>query len=441
MSQRQDLDKLKIIGNDPLREHREMTESFVNPMKELYGLTPAWQDPLKEHREMMKALVNPMKDLHGLTSAWQDPLKEHREMMETLVNPMKDLHGLTPAWQDPLKEHREMMEALVNPMKDFHGLTPAWQDPLKEHREMMETLVNPMKDLHGLTSSWQDPLKEHREMMEALVNPMKDLHRLTSSWQDPLKEHREMMAALVDPMKELRAMTLSFPDPLKEHREMMEAIANPMKQFQATMANIVDIDNLFQQNSSLVILKQMAEVELFDAVRRSTSVSEATINEISSEIFISSANAEAENLESLLNNILLEIKALKEPKLQQLIVSYIFPLILFMLSVILAPIADYHIKAYLQSDKRLRNKSVNEQVVSSVPDREVLNALRYVSADTLNVRAKPSIKSEILGYFHHGYVVTIIRKEKNWSLVEWIDQESELLVTGWVNTRYLKRFR
>ncbi|PMM86153.1 hypothetical protein BCT46_08700 [Vibrio sp. 10N.261.46.E8] len=390
---------------------------------------------------MMEALANPMKDLHGLTSSFQDPLKEHREMMEALANPMKDIHGLTSSFQDPLKEHREVMEALANPMKDMHGLTSSFQDPLKEHREMMEALANPMKDMHGLTSSFQDPLKEHREMMEALVNPMKNLHGLTSSFEDPLKEHREMMAALVDPMKELRAMTLSFPDPLKEHREMMEAIANPMKQFQATMANIIDPINLFQQNSSLAILKQMAEVELFDAAMRSTKVTEATINEISSEILVSSANSESENLESLLNNILLEIKALKEPKLQHLIVSYIFPLILVMLSIILAPIADYHIKAYLQSDKRLRNKAVNQQVVSSAPDREILSTLRYVSADTLNVRAKSSIKSAILGYFHHGYVVSIIRKDKNWSLVEWIDQESGLQVTGWVNTRYLKRFR
>ncbi len=297
------------------------------------------------------------------------------------------------------------------------------------------------QDLDTLKIIGSDPLKEHREMMAALVDPMKELREMTLSFPDPLKEHREMMEALAHPMKELREMTLSFPDPLKEHREMMEAITNPMKQFQATMANIIDPINLFQQNSSLAILKHMAEVELFDKAIRSTEFSEATINEISSEIFVSTANSESDNLESLFNSILLEIKALKEPKLQQLVVSYIFPLILTMLSIILAPIADYHIRAYLQSDKRLRNKAVNQQVVSSAPDREILSTLRYVSADTLNVRSNPSINSAILGYFHHGYVVLIIRKEKNWSLVEWTEQESGLKVTGWVNTRYLKRFR
>lgn len=367
------------------------------------------------------------QDLDILKIIGSDPLKQHREMMDALANPIKGMYGLTSSFQDPLQEHREMIEALANPMKDLHGLVSSFQDPLQEHREMMEALANPMKDLHGFTSSLHAPLIEHCEIMEALANPMKGLHALTSLLHDPLKEHREMMATLVDPMKELR--------------EMMEAIANPMKQFQATMANIIDPINLFQQSSSLTILKQMAEVELFTTAIRSTEISAATINEISSEIFVSSANSESDNLESLLNNILLEIKALKEPKLQQLIVSYIFPLILTMLTIILAPIADYHIKAYLQSDKRLRNKVVNQQVVSSVPDREILSTLRYVSADTLNVRSKPSVKSAILGYFHYGYVVHIIRKEKNWSLVEWTDQESGLQVTGWVNTRYLKRFR
>ncbi|MER0399009.1 SH3 domain-containing protein [Vibrio vulnificus] len=369
-----------------------------------------------------------------------DPLKEHRDMMASLSDPFRDLR-LATSFQDPLKEHREMIAAIADPMKELRAMVQPFSDPLKEHREMMAAIADPMKELRAVAYPFSDPLKEHREMMAAIADPMKELRAMVQPFSDPLKEHREMMAAIADPMKELRAVAYPFSDPLKEYREMMEAIANPMKQLREAMAHVVDSSNLFQQYSSLTILKQMAEVELFDVAMQSAGVSKAEVNEISSEILTTTAVIEAENLESLLNNILQEVKALKEPKLQQLIVSYIFPIIIMILGLLLAPVADYHIKGYLQSDNRTRNKVINEQVVSLVTEREQLNSLRFVSTDTLNVRAEASIKSSVLGYFHYGYVVTIIRKEKNWSLVEWVDQESELRVSGWVHTRYLKRFK
>ncbi|WP_117234763.1 SH3 domain-containing protein [Vibrio maerlii] len=341
---------------------------------------------------------------------------------------------------DPLREHREMMASLSDPLKDLR-LDTSFRDPLKEHREMMAAIVDPMKELRAMTQSFSDPLKEQREMMAAIVDPMKELRAMTQSFSDPLKEHREMMAAIADPMKEFRVAAYSLPDPLKEHREMMEAITNPMKQLQEAMALVVDPAKLVQKNPSLTILKQMAEAELFDVAMQSSGISKDEVNDISSEILTTSTAIEAESLERLLNNILQEVKALKEPKIQQVIATYIFPIIIMILGLLLAPVSDYHIKGYLQSDNRTRNKVINEQVVSSVTDRQQLNTFRFVSTDTLNVRTEASMKSKVLGYFHYGYVVNIVRKEKNWSLVEWVDQESELKISGWVHTRYLKRFK
>ena len=66
---------------------------------------------------------------------------------------------------------------------------------------------------------------------------------------------------------------------------------------------------------------------------------------------------------------------------------------------------------------------------------------RFVSVNVLNVRMKPSQQSQLIGKLYLGDIVTIVRKKKNWTLVEFIDVENEISITGWVFTRYIKKFK
>ena len=64
---------------------------------------------------------------------------------------------------------------------------------------------------------------------------------------------------------------------------------------------------------------------------------------------------------------------------------------------------------------------------------------RFVIAKVLNVRERPKRHSDIRGKLFAGDLVMIKKKKKNWSLVEYSNEESGIKIQGWVFTRYLRK--
>ncbi len=381
-------------------------------------------DPLKEHREMLAALG--------------DPLKEHREMMAALGDPLKEHREMLAALGDPLKEHREMMAALGDPLKEHREMLAALGDPLKEHREMMAALGDPLKEHREMMAGLGDPLKEHREMLAALSDPFNEHREMMAAQGDPLKKHREMMAALSDPLKEHRKMMAVMADPLKEFRESIAAIQNPFKDLSTAIASI----------DSLRLIKDVA-LDIghnlsFEADGRisfeSKRLAISELQSLSYQVIHDSSVEPSGSLEESLNNLIYEIRAQKDPAIQKLLMWFICPLIIAVIVSFLNPVVDYHVKSYLNEDKRSLSKKIESKVAASADD-SVLTDFRYVSADVLNVRYSASRKAETVGYLHFGYAVIVIDRQKSWTLVEWSDPDSEIRIRGWVFSRYLAKFK
>ena len=64
---------------------------------------------------------------------------------------------------------------------------------------------------------------------------------------------------------------------------------------------------------------------------------------------------------------------------------------------------------------------------------------RIVTASKLNVRERPKRHSDIRGTLFAGDLVMIKKKKKNWSLVEYSNEETHIKIQGWVFTRYLRK--
>ncbi|OUR86651.1 hypothetical protein A9Q81_28140, partial [Gammaproteobacteria bacterium 42_54_T18] len=368
-------------------------------------------DPMKEHREMMAKI--------------SDPMKEHREMMAKISDPMKEHHEMMAKISDPMKEHREMMAKISDPMKEYYEMMAKISDPMKEHREMMAKI--------------SDPMKEHREMMVKISDPMKEHREMMAKISDPMKEHREMMAKISDPMKEYREMMAKISDPMKEHREMMANISSPLK----------NIENLFTNNLSFELIKSVAlevqdslKVDSYGEVSLSSKRIVATeLQSLSDQIIHNASLNESNSLEESINNLINEIRLQRDPWTQKLLMWFICPLIIIICASVINPIVDNKIKPYLKGDKRTIVKELKSTVNSTIDNKNVLSSLRYVSASILNVRSSASSKSEVIGYLYFSSSILIIEKQKNWTLVEWNDPDTDVKVTGWVFSRYLKKFR
>ena len=64
---------------------------------------------------------------------------------------------------------------------------------------------------------------------------------------------------------------------------------------------------------------------------------------------------------------------------------------------------------------------------------------RIVIARVLNIREKPTRHSGIRGKLLAGDLIVIKKKKKNWSLVEYSNEETRVKIQGWVFTRYLRK--
>ena len=272
---------------------------------------------------------------------------------------------------------------------------------------------------------FKDPLKEHRDMMANI--------------SDPLKEHRDMLAKISDPLKEHRDMLAKISDPLKEHLDMMARFANPLK----------DIGNVFTDNLSFELIKNVAlEVEESlnvdsegEVTLSSRRIAAVDLQSLSDQIIHNSSLNKSNSLEDSINNLINEIQLQRDPWTQKLLMWFIFPLIIVACASVINPVVDHNIKPYLNSDKRSIVKELKSTVNSTIDNKMLLSSLRYVSANTLNVRSSASNKSEIIGYLYFSSAILVIEKRKSWTLVEWNDPDTDAQLTGWVFSRYLKKFQ
>lgn len=77
----------------------------------------------------------------------------------------------------------------------------------------------------------------------------------------------------------------------------------------------------------------------------------------------------------------------------------------------------------------------------AVGSAEILAEYRYVSAKVLIVRQNPKARSPWVGRLPFGRAVKLLKKEKDFALVLWTDQDSGSVIQGWVFSRYLSKFK
>ena len=95
-----------------------------------------------------------------------------------------------------------------------------------------------------------------------------------------------------------------------------------------------------------------------------------------------------------------------------------------------------------QLNKSIKNNAIKELNNDSCTNKEdILNTYRFVSCDNLNVRSKNTINSAVIYCLNKGDVVKIINKQKNWTKIEYKNDDETISVTGWVFTRYISKFK
>jgi hypothetical protein len=86
-------------------------------------------------------------------------------------------------------------------------------------------------------------------------------------------------------------------------------------------------------------------------------------------------------------------------------------------------------------------KNIKREVRKIQVDNYFLNNYRFVTNKSLDVWSSNSTKSKKMARLYFGQLVRVVRKKKNWALIEYQDKNGEVIITGWVFTRYVKKFK
>lgn len=106
-------------------------------------------------------------------------------------------------------------------------------------------------------------------------------------------------------------------------------------------------------------------------------------------------------------------------------------------------ITEFNTSATKVVEKNIKvevNNILNVNVDSDEEKNQILNKYRYVNTNELIIRKNKSVNSKPLYTLEFGQVVKLLYKNKNWTLIEYTDDENNI-IQGWVFTRYISRFK
>ncbi|MEN8698409.1 SH3 domain-containing protein [Bacillus infantis] len=139
-----------------------------------------------------------------------------------------------------------------------------------------------------------------------------------------------------------------------------------------------------------------------------------------------------------INELISEVKKNKQqPLYQQILINLMCGFILFLATPFMQTVDDYITKIMVQNKVKVLKVIKTEYQRLVLDNKEQLH-YRIVSKDKMIVRITKKKNSEPVGQVKFGTVVEVLYKNKNWTLIEY-KNEDEQIVTGWVYTRYLEK--
>ncbi|MFK3936767.1 SH3 domain-containing protein [Alkalihalobacillus sp. NPDC078783] len=138
-----------------------------------------------------------------------------------------------------------------------------------------------------------------------------------------------------------------------------------------------------------------------------------------------------------INVVIAEIQKHKQPLYQQILLNLICGVILFLATPLMQTVQD-SITTIMIENKTKIIKLIKEEYQSLKLEVSEQNHIRLVKTESMFVRITNKKNAQPVGKVNFGMVVQVLYKNKNWSLIEY-ENENEEIVTGWVYTRYLEK--
>lgn len=133
------------------------------------------------------------------------------------------------------------------------------------------------------------------------------------------------------------------------------------------------------------------------------------------------------------------------PKVRDQVRSRLVTVLWFLFKCALAAVATYEITEVWKDirpgkSRQEITKQVENAARRAAPSPFLLDGLRYVNTQGLQVRLNPRARSPEQGKLQFGNVVHILKQDRDFTLIAWQTEQGDTELQGWVFSRYLKKF-
>ncbi len=344
------------------------------------------------------------------------------------INPMRKMNENMLRITNPMHDMQESMRLVTSNIGDTHSL---YSNSTQEFAKQIEAITNPLDSLQKQMEIMYDPMKEIQKQMDSLTSPTSSLMKQVNTLHQTAQAFQKNMASIG-----LESFILhnKLASDSTGYRRLIDTLSLKMAGSLASM-NIKDIADSIK-----------AREEAYNNIIASPAIKEVHNTTIVSQFDMVQSNI-IEALEA--SNTTLEAQ-LEEMQAQIIAQENPFLLIVFMnviLPILVSLIFEFEIKPMIEPFYKHRvspsvlKKEITKSVYEYIQDPEMRQRVRFVTANTLNIREGASKKTKTIGKLHLGELVELLKKEKNWCYIRRYNKQDETYVEGWAYTRYLTKVR
>jgi len=279
-----------------------------------------------------------------------------------------------------------------------------------------------------------------RRASEHLHEQMKGIEGSAARAMEQLRRDATSFSSALAAMRDIRLPDISFVKSCLDHTDFV----GPLKKL---VAYAIETENASTICNTMSVLGKLGTLSSPSNIRLNTD------GTVSIDGQVRSMEAVEEAIERVVDALvekkvtpeLADIKRQLEQMqpdstLRKIVVGIVISILGWIIcTLILQPMVGAVSQMRTKANAKTAVRAVRETLLLSGENVATRATLRIVVSDILPVNAGRRHRSQIVGWLYPGDVVLLVDKRKGWSLVEFRDQSGQIILTGWVRSKYLCR--
>ena len=308
------------------------------------------------------------------------------------------------------------IERLLTPQLDFQNQISKLAKPYDLARSFLDEIDSPVAKLQ---EEMQRHLCSTSQIQEHLQSFLENRFSAQKQLEELLQPQRWIQDQLSDLMQSQQSSISSLRDQLepisiagKHIADLIEPLNRYLTEFQDLDIEVDSVGNVFIDG-----------------------------DEVSAEEISQTANAfvaQRGSIRDFVEGLVTWLSQLN-PLLRYAVMLLVLPYIVSVVANLTTPLYQEWWRGYQNQAPRSAKKQIILDA-NQLYHRDELSRYRFVNASTLNVRSGAHLKAEIIDNLPFGKSVLVIRREKAWTNIEYLDESTGEPAIGWVYSRYLHKF-